>query len=69
MNSEITRFSLYREKKAKECGRTPHTTGRPPILEPSLIPVLIQRIRQKVLLKQQVTAAFLLEMVFNIYFF
>jgi hypothetical protein len=50
--------------KALQDGRLPHRDGKPPLLDPSLVPVLINRIRQMTILKEQVTASVLLEMVF-----
>jgi hypothetical protein len=64
MDSNLTISSQKRKIKALLDGRLPHRDGRPPLLEPSLVPVLIYRIRQMTILKEQVTASVLLEMVF-----
>jgi hypothetical protein len=53
----------YRDLKAVREGRTPGTTGRPPLLEATDLDILYSRIRQKILSKEQVTKSVLVEMV------
>jgi hypothetical protein len=45
-------------------GRTPGIMGRPPMLEKDIVPLLVKRVKNKILNKQQVHGSTLLELVF-----
>jgi hypothetical protein len=55
--------SYYRQIKAIRDGRPTGRKGRPPLLEPMALPLLFMRVRQRILMKEQITSAVLLEIV------
>jgi hypothetical protein len=56
--------SYYRKLNAVQEGRPSGRNGRPPLIEPEALPLLFCRVRQKILMKEQVTCALLLNLVF-----
>jgi hypothetical protein len=53
----------YRQIQATKEGRPIGRRGRLPLLEPVALPLLFLRVRQRILQKDQITSAVLLEIV------
>jgi hypothetical protein len=58
------RMKKLREATAISEGRTPGIAGRPPMLEKHVVPILVQRVKNKILNKEQVHGNTLLELVY-----